>query len=472
MNISQTINQQIRPYILGGLTTSLLGISMIVPLWDRNKFKYSQTVFCFNPPVVYEPQYHHYCQKSKRRIGLSSVVENEKSLNTEFHEKVTLLEIVSAKDANLINIGCAGVVLIWSGYFCLGNALSITQSMRNELAKNILLDANTRRTMTANQMLIDDTISNNKTAQELDLHHRAHEEVLGMNKSANEVYTEQINARVNNELAQTQHQMHLANMGKVTAEALRDKAKADKEREKILGDKDSTSSTFKSTRFELEEKYQWIYKLFKLPFRVLSGEQGSGKSTLERLMIKLLKDDGWHIVIINPETNPAVWSGVQILADADEINSFFSAFPKTIRERQQQARNFKIDEDDYLDYIKDKSVQEGKVAVFLMESNTYEVHGVNPDLWANFLKQSLTNIRKWGYTVCLTAHSDNQTSISTKLQGFSKLIDNAPRVDCIAKTGENGEAVSSGRAMLKMKGVNDKEPDEVSLYNYPKSKKF
>jgi hypothetical protein len=108
----------------------------------------------------------------------------------------------------------------------------------------------------------------------------------------------------------------------------------------------------------------------------------------------------------------------------------------------------------------------------LMESNTYEVHGVSPDLWANFLKQSLTNIRKWGFTVCLTAHSDNQTSISSKLSGFSKMIDAAPRVDCIAKAGSNGEAVSSGKAWLKMKGVSDKEAVEVELYNYPKSKKF
>jgi hypothetical protein len=125
-------------------------------------------------------------------------------------------------------------------------------------------------------------------------------------------------------------------------------------------------------------------------------------------MIRLLKDDGWYIVIINPETNPAVWSGVQVLADADEINEFFETFPQTIRSRQKQARDLKIDEDDYLDVLKDKQGLEGKVAVFLMESNTYEVHGVDPTLWADFLKQSLTNIRKWGYTVCLTAHSDNQ----------------------------------------------------------------
>ncbi|NJN13286.1 MAG: hypothetical protein HC815_37365 [Richelia sp. RM1_1_1] len=52
------------------------------------------------------------------------------------------------------------------------------------------------------------------------------------------------------------------------------------------------------------------------------------------------------------------------------------------------------------------------------------------------------------------------------------MIDTAPRVDCIAKTGSDGEAVSSGKAWLKMKGLNDKEPLEVELYNYPKSKKF
>ena len=265
-----------------------------------------------------------------------------------------------------------------------------------------------------------------------------------------------------------------AEMDKKIAENLRDKHKADKESQKILGSKyvDTEIITDNSTSLELDEKYHWIYKLLKLPFRVLSGEQGSGKSTLERLMIRLLKDDAYHIVVINPETNPTVWSGVQVLADVAEINEFISSFPEIVKERQQQARDLKIDEDDYLDYIKDKSGLEGKVAIFLMESNTYEVHGVEPDFWANFLKQSLTNVRKWGFTVCLTAHSGNQTSISSKLAGFSKNIDVAPRVDCIAKAGSNGEAVSSGKAWLKMKGVNDKEPVEVELYNYPKSKKF
>lgn len=280
-----------------------------------------------------------------------------------------------------------------------------------------------------------------------------------------------------------QFDLNDSQIDKQIAEEQLAKAKADKERNKILNNSssdnddendsdDKSSSKVTKSKLKLGDDYKWIYKLLKLPFRVLSGEQGSGKSTLERLMIRLLKDDGWHVVIINPETNPNVWSGVQVLADVDEINEFFEQFPAAIAVRQQECRNLGIDEDDYLDYIKNKSGLEGKVAVFLMEANTYEVHGVNPSPWAGFLKQALTNIRKWGFTVCLTAHSDNQTSISSELAGFSKNIDAAPRVDCIAKAGPDGEAISSGKALLKMKGIKDKEPVEVDLYNYPKSKNF
>lgn len=271
----------------------------------------------------------------------------------------------------------------------------------------------------------------------------------------------------------SQYDLMIAELRKKIAEERLAEAKAIKEKDK-LNTKESKSKDvdFTQDKLQLEDKYQWIYKLLKLPFRVLSGEQGSGKSTLERLMIKLLKDEGWHIVLINPETNPSVWSGIDVLADADEINDFFESFPGAIKERQQEARDLGIDEDDYLDHIKERKGLNGKVAIFLCETNTYEVQGVNPDFWAAFLKQSLTNIRKWGYTVCLTAHSDNQTSISSKLGGFSKNIDAAPRVECIAVAGENGEAKSSGKAKLKMKGLKDPEPLEVELYNYPKSKNF
>ncbi|KYC40714.1 hypothetical protein WA1_24035 [Scytonema hofmannii PCC 7110] len=225
-------------------------------------------------------------------------------------------------------------------------------------------------------------------------------------------------------------------------------------------------------KFELTPEYQWINQLLNLPFRILSGAQGSGKSTLERFMIRLIKDADWHIICINPETNPNVWKGVEVITNHQEITEFFVNFPFWVKERQSEIMEKGLDEDEYLNTLNDKSGREGKVAIFLMESNTYEAWGINAESFATFLKQCLTNIRKWGFTVCLTAHSDNQTSISSKLKGFSEMINSAPRVDCIATTTDNGQAVSSGKALLKIKGVKDLEPKEVKLYNFPKTKDF
>ena len=237
--------------------------------------------------------------------------------------------------------------------------------------------------------------------------------------------------------------------------------------------------------------YNWVNQVLKLPFRIISGEQGSGKSTLERFMIAKLKDAGYSVVCINPETNPDVWQGVTVLSNPDDITNYLKHFPQMVRQRQQDARDKGIDEDDYLDVVRTKKAFEGRpsqnttipglshwkddglIAIFFMETNTYEVHGVNPDVWADALKQCLTNIRKWGFTACFTAHSDNQTSVASKLKGFSKLLDSQPRIDCISQPHpQTGEAVSSGKGLLKMKGINDKNPVEIDLYNYPKTKDF
>jgi hypothetical protein len=234
----------------------------------------------------------------------------------------------------------------------------------------------------------------------------------------------------------------------------------------------SPSNAYPLTTAQTDE-YAWINQVLKLPFRVLSGNQGSGKSTLERFMISRLKADGWHVICINPETNPSVWHGVEVLSKPEDITQFFTDFLEWIRNRQSEARKLGIDEDDYLDSVaKQRKGRDGKVAIFLMETNTYEPHGVDAQMWADFLKQCLTNIRKWGFTACFTAHSDNQTSVASKLSGFSKLLDAMPRIDCIATTDKvTNEATSTGYAMLKMKGIKD-DGVKVKLQNHPKTKDF
>ncbi|MGI2908340.1 hypothetical protein [Tolypothrix sp. VBCCA 56010] len=225
---------------------------------------------------------------------------------------------------------------------------------------------------------------------------------------------------------------------------------------------------------EAVDKFQWIDQVLKMPFRVLTGDAGSGKSTLERFMISKLKEAGYHIVCLNTETNPDVWKGVEVLTTSDEINDFLSDFVAGIENRQRECRKLGIDEDEFLAKVAAKKAgRDGRVAIFFMEANTFELCGVDADLWASVLQMCLTNIRKWGYTACLTAQSDNQTSISSKMKGFSSRYDEQPRVECIVKTDDvTGEAVSSGRAWLKVKGKADKNPKSINLANFPKTKDF
>ncbi|MGI2907661.1 ATP-binding protein [Tolypothrix sp. VBCCA 56010] len=373
-----------------------------------------------------------------------------------------------------LEASAVAVVGLWGVAGCLivrSQRLKRTDYEKSEAEKtegyNVwLIDAHRREVKQHSTQLHTERLKDGLTAMDME-----ERKTLGLTDEENE----NAKARIQFEDFMKARAVSHSAQDKTIAENLLAKAKADKERAKTEGQvkEPEQAVTTATSNFTLPDEYKWINQLLKLPFRVLSGEQGSGKSTLERLMIRLLKDEGYHVVVINPETNPAVWSGVEVLVDAEDIDAFMGAFPGDIRARQGRARERLIDEDDFLTTLKDEQGLNGRVAIFLMESNTYEVHGVSPDLLAAFLKQSLTNIRKWGYTVCLTAHSDNQTSVSSALSGFSKLLDSQPRVDCIAIADpQTNEAVSSGKAWLKMKGVKDPQPLEVPLYNYPKTKQF
>lgn len=221
---------------------------------------------------------------------------------------------------------------------------------------------------------------------------------------------------------------------------------------------------------ELIPSSKWLPLVSKLPLRIITGVQGSGKSTLERYLISELKKLNYQIIILNPETNPEVWGGVEVYADADKITKFLKELPTLIKSRAQEARDKKIDEDDYLVYLKENNMP--RLAVFFQEINTYEAQGVEQEALGDALKQCLTNIRKWGVIATVTAHSDNQTSISSSLKGFSGLLNSIPSIECIEATSNTGEAIGSGKGLLRLKGSKDNNPLAIQLENYPKTKLF
>ena len=215
--------------------------------------------------------------------------------------------------------------------------------------------------------------------------------------------------------------------------------------------------------------YSWVRRVVKQPFRMIVGGQGSGKSTQERYWINLLKQEGWHVICVNPNTTPESWKGVEVIQEVSAINTFLEDFPKWVERRQSEARTKSIDEDKYLLTLTTRKGSEGRIAIFFMEANQFELKEVDPELWGYALRISLTDIRKWGFTVCLTCQAGKQSTISSKLKGFSDNLKEAPQIECIATTNSEGDAVSSGTGILRLPGH---KPERIALPNYPDSKDF
>lgn len=219
----------------------------------------------------------------------------------------------------------------------------------------------------------------------------------------------------------------------------------------------------------LNNDYSWVKRIVKQPFRMITGGQGSGKSTQERYWINLLKTQGWYVICVNPNTTPQSWKGIEVIQEVSAINEFLENFPKWVESRQNEARTQGIDEDKYLGIVSSRHGKKGRVAIFFMEANQFELKDVEPEVWAAALKTSLTDIRKWGFTVCLTCQAGKQSTISSKLKGFADNLKDAPQIECIATTNSEGDAISSGEGILKLPG---QKPQRIALPNYSESKDF
>ena len=229
------------------------------------------------------------------------------------------------------------------------------------------------------------------------------------------------------------------------------------------------NSNLNTTNTVKQQDYSWVKRIVKQPFRMITGGQGSGKSTQERYWINLLKSEGWYIICLNPNTTSESWKGIEVIQEVEAIDRFLSDFPRWVERRQTDARSKGIDEDKYLKVVSEREGKEGRVAIFFMEANQFELKGVDPELWGLALKNSLTDVRKWGFTVCLTCQAGKQSTISSKLRGFSDNLKEAPQIECIATTNTDGDAVSSGFGLLKLPG---QKPEKIALPNYPDSKDF
>lgn len=97
--------------------------SLLIPAFSVEGTRFEQTLFCFNPPNLTNPERHDYCTGGKIRRGIAWRVAMESANNQEFASKVSILKTIPAQNphAGLFGLAAGGFLFVAYGFLKLGS---------------------------------------------------------------------------------------------------------------------------------------------------------------------------------------------------------------------------------------------------------------------------------------------------------------------------------------------------------------
>ncbi len=301
-----------------------LAIGSIVMFWmGISGQKYARVEFCFKPnkkSLVSEKSITKFCNEDKRHVvpEVSWNAAQFEPTNPYYQSetafiipnKASRLKVILASNPNY---GWYLVTALGCSVAAAGMCQQRINVYKSDFAEYL---AQTKKSLKENVLITESDLKvyghtvAEKEATATDSISRQYQSFRDVEKSEGEVYTEELNAKLNNELVTAQHQLNLAQLGKETAENIRDKTKAEKEINKILGTKNSdkendSNSPNKQLINDLIQALEqheggWLYKILKIqkPLWIVGG-QGAGKSTLAASIVLLRHYIfGWELIEI------------------------------------------------------------------------------------------------------------------------------------------------------------------------------
>ena len=185
------------------------------------------------------------------------------------------------------------------------------------------------------------------------------------------------------------------------------------------------------------------------------GNQGSGKSWMARYIVKLKKDKGYRVVVLDPDSNRAEWEGVESYHDFEEIADFLSWYVKELKGRYKAFNASNMTEDAW----RAKLWADGKaIALICEEVTTYVDLIEDKELLTQFFRLGLTKSRKQEMPLTFVSHNNNQTALGG-IKGLANLIEKMLQLEL--ETNINPETLqptASGKGRVKLDGSNQWVP--------------
>ncbi|MEG3876680.1 DUF87 domain-containing protein [Microcoleus sp. herbarium7] len=185
------------------------------------------------------------------------------------------------------------------------------------------------------------------------------------------------------------------------------------------------------------------------------GNQGSGKSWMARYIAKRKKDEGYRVIVLDPDSNRAEWEGVESYHDFEEIAEFLSWYVKELKGRYKAFNASSMTEDAW----RAKLWADGKaIALICEEVTTYVDLIEDKELLTQFFRLGLTKSRKQEMPLTFVSHNNNQTALGG-IKGLANLIEKMLQLEL--ETNINPETLqptASGKGRVKLDGSNQWVP--------------
>ena len=313
------------------------GLSLTLPLWN-DATKYSETLFCFSSN-------NQPCKSDQIKRGISWIVEHERR-NSTFDSNIKIVGNLAPESPTAPLFGLAGTAAILTAY--IGSKL-LTDSQEEAIHSQFSL---LKIKALQNDLEVDNHLDLTKFSKEQQssitksaIARNAAETIEAM-KSPNELALDEINGRLQGEVALKSHELNLSDLDKQILDNRLTIAKATKELDKVQNSKqDSNASAqtspdgyLKNTLIDALKHYEdgYLWKIINsLKPLWLIGNQGSGKTYTAAaiaLVRKYCLDASIHQLIDRHATgdNADVWKLLGKLLDAaskaeseDEISQAF-----------------------------------------------------------------------------------------------------------------------------------------------------
>jgi hypothetical protein len=170
---------------------------------------------------------------------------------------------------------------------------------------------------------------------------------------------------------------------------------------------------------------------------------------------KRKKDEGYRVVVLDPDSNRAEWEGVESYHDFEEIADFLRWYVDELMSRYKAFNASTMTEDAW----RAKLWAERKaIALICEEVTTYVDLIEDKKLLTQFFRLGLTKSRKQEMPLTFVSHNNNQTALGG-IQGLANLIDKMLQLELQTDIDPDTlQPTASGKGAVKLDGSNQWVP--------------